>query len=265
MGGVVTRDRAHAEGASIRQSVPPNWQLPLAGWCLSTLLGLIGIAVSIANRAQRLWLTWISVAVGIAAVALLVLALRRTLRLVGPSPLGRRVLPGVHVGVHSSRWAQGSQDVIAAHDFFCRLLPAEEAPSLELMQALHLHNAQTVRLVEAEKTQGRHLVGLAILVPLTPTGVRDIRSGTLPSVDHVRLHRHVSRSWRRPAGVYIGGVAGSSQAGRAWALATLEALIQGAGTSATFARPASADGRRVMARAGFAPLGRGSAFWQLVA
>lgn len=262
---MVTADRAQDRGASIGQSVPPNWQLPLAGWCLSTLLGLIGIAVSVANTEQRRWLTGISVTLGVAAVALLLLALRRTLRLVGPSPLGTRVLPAVHIGVHSSRWAQGSHDVSAVHDFFCRLLTPDEAPSLELMQALHLHNAQTIRLVEAEKTQGRHLVGLAILVPLTPTGVRDLRDGTLRSVNGVRLDRHVSRSWRRPAGVYIGGVAGSSQAGRAWALATVEALIQAAGTSVIFARPASVDGRRVMARAGFAPLGGGSAFWQLVA
>jgi rifampicin phosphotransferase len=192
---------------------------------------------------------------------LFIAAIRRSLKLLRASPLGSINVMRLRVGVHSSRWAGSPANVNDAHAFFVALLE-HDPPSLKLMQSLHHRNPRTIRIIYSEREVARSIVGLVILVPLTQRGMREIEDRQLTSTTTVNLERHVSKSWRRARGAYIGGVAGSTTAGRAWALSTCEFLLEHSGVEVVYARPASKDGLRVMRASGFVPLGEPSQFWK---
>ncbi len=107
------------------RTLPENWQLALAGWLTSTLLGLVGIVVSLGNRQQRAWLTALCIIFGAASVILFFLAFSKSVRLLRRSPLSIGPITRVRVGIHSSRWAVSDRDVYDAHAFFTSLLPPE--------------------------------------------------------------------------------------------------------------------------------------------
>jgi hypothetical protein len=241
--------------------LPENWQLTLAAWLTSTFLGVAGIAVSLGNRNQRVWLTAVCVVLGIISIVLFIVALRKSLGLLRRSPLGSNHLTRIRVGVHTSRWATSGRDVYDAHAFFRSLLPPKQDLDLVLLQQLHKQNHRTIRLIEVESGARRQIVGLAILVPLTRKALQALEAKTLVSNYDVRLEEHVTKTWRRPSGVYIGGIAGSTPSGRAWALSFTEFLVAQTGVKNIYARPASPDGLRVMKMSGFSPIGAPSQFW----
>lgn len=176
------------------------------------------------------------------------------------TPLGSRDLPNLRIGIHTTRWAQSPRDVADAYDFLASLL-RHDPPSLALMQGLYRRNPMCIRLVESERNDKRSLVGMVVIAPLTARAVRDFQGKAITSLDSTMLERYVTRTWQRPHGVYLGGVAGATAAGRAWALSFLESFLLGSGTRALFARPVSADGLRVLKTAGFVPIGEPSPFW----
>ncbi len=241
-------------------ALPQNWQLAIGAWCLSTLLGIVGIAVSVSNPSQVTWLRALSVVLGAIALGSFVAALHRTLSLLGRLPLGNRDLPGMRIGIHTTRWAQSPRDVADAHDFLASLLP-HDPPSLTLMQGLYQRNPLCIRLVESERNSRRRLVGMVVIAPLTARAVKDFQAKTVTSLDSAMLRRYVTRTWHRPQGVYLGGVAGTTPAGRAWALSFLESFLLSSGTKDLIARPVSPDGLRVLKTAGFMPIGEPSPFW----
>ncbi|MFG3690550.1 hypothetical protein, partial [Micromonospora sp. NPDC047740] len=249
-------------GWSIRPGgvVPQNWQLAIAAWCLSTLLAVVGIAVSVSNQSQVAWLRALSIVLGVIAVTFFVAALGRTLSLVRRLPLGSRDSVDMRIGIHSSRWAQSPRDVADAYEFFASLLP-RDPPSLALIQGLYRRNPMCIRLIESERNNKRFLVGMVVIAPLSARAVRDFQEKAFTSLDSGMLERYVTRRWQRPRGIYLGGVAGTTSAGRAWALSFLESFLLASGAKALFARPASPDGLRVLKSAGFVPLGEPSPFW----
>ena len=242
--------------------VPQNWQLAIASWCTSTILGLLGIAVSVSNRHQIVALRSVSIALGIAAAFFLAVALTRALALVRRMPLGRRQLPSFNIGVHRSRWAADERDIVDAHHFLESFVP-RDPPSLALMRALYRRNRLTVRLIERVVGNRRELVGMLVVAPLKKRAVAEILSRRIISLSEIDLEAHVSKSWQRPHGMYVGGVAGSNPAGRAWALSFIELLGQQSGVRHVFARPASPDGLRVLRASGFSPVPEPSPFWHV--
>lgn len=242
--------------------VPQNWQLTIANWCISTILALLGIAVSVSNRQQIEILRLVSITLGVAAIVFLSIALVRALMLVRRLPLGQRQLPSLRVGVHSSRWAASAQDVLDAHQFLESFL-RDDPPSLALMRALHRRNPLSIRLIERNLNNHRELVGMVIIAPLNSRAVKDFLDKRIIDLSNVRVEDHVPKSWQRPRGMYIGGIAGKNSAGRAWALSFVEWLAQQSGVRHVFARPASRDGFRVLKTSGFLPVGEPSPFWNI--
>ncbi len=241
-------------------SAPPtNWQLTVAGWCFSTTLGIVGIAVSVSNRSQASLLTVLSLALGAAAFLFFITSLVRTLSLIRRLPLGSRSM-SLQVGVHSQRWAESQRDVADAHEFFATLIP-RDPPSRDLMLALFAHTPHSIRLIESKRGGRVEIVGMYVVAPLNKRGVADFKARAILALNAGLLDRCVPRTWRRPRGVYIGGVAGSTSAGRAWALSSLESFVDQLGVSCVIARPVSPDGIRVMRSAQFLEVGGGSPFW----
>ncbi|MDR6318115.1 hypothetical protein [Actinoplanes couchii] len=242
--------------------VPQNWQLAIATWCIATILGLLGIAVSVSNSNQVLVLRLASIALGLTAVIFLISAFCRALVLVRRMPLGGRQLPGLQVGVHGSRWASSSRDIADAHQFLESFLPYDP-PSLALMKTLHRHNSLTTRLIERKVGARRELVGMLVVAPLKKGAVKDFRDSKIIDVSDIGIVKCIPKSWLRPYGMYIGGVAGKGPAARAWVLSFIELLAQQTGVQHVFARPASPDGLRVLKASGFSQLPHPSPFWHI--
>lgn len=240
---------------------PENWQYSLAGFVLAQVLGVIslGVGVTTEDAGDRLFIA--AIVLSATGLALFVVALARSLRLIRGSLLGsgRRRLK---VGTHTYEWAASEEDVLGAHRFLSNLMP-KDPPSKTLMLAVFEQNPNTVLLVRSEQSGTSKLVGVTMVVPLTRSAVRAIESISLVDETHADIRGHVCKTWRNPAGIYIGAVGGSSPRGKAWALCLTEALVADSGVTRVYARPASAEGHRVMKSVGFSKLPDPSNYWSV--
>ena len=237
-----------------------NWQLAIAGWCLSTALGLMGIAVSVSNTGQVTGLRAVSLSLGAGALIFFAAALVRTIMLARRTPLGR-VHAGLQIGRHTTRPAASMSDVADAYQFFRSMLRGN-SPSLPLMQELFRRQPDTIFLVELHDSDHIKIVGIVIAAPMKKRVTNRFLQKEAVALD-ADLMKGVARSWNEPHGVYIGGVAGSTRAGKARALTFVEDLIQRSGAEVYIARPVTPDGVRVLKSTGFEPIGEPSPFWAL--
>lgn len=177
----------------------------------------------------------------------------------------RRRVPGTQLGqlgAYSSRWAAGDADVAEAYELFVsQLQDDDEQVSLDLLREIHALNHQTIRLIERHRESESRLMGMVALVPITRDAEVRIRDGRMRDSYDAFLASDVATGWHVQA-AYIGGIAGSTDRARGYALGFCESWLREHAISSAYARPISRDGERVMRRWGFHPIPAPSRIWR---
>lgn len=218
-----------------------------------------GLGLSVASLVKSWW--WLSAPLLVLGITLLVVCTWLLARdIFRPGPLGN-VLNSFEYGNYRTRWASSSDDVEKATKFL-RDKISISPPRIDVLRTLHQRNTECIKLIEHHSGTTTELVAVVVVAPLTRSCVTAIEAKQLRRVEDANIERHVSTTWRRPAGVYLGGTAGSSKQARVWALATTQALVAAADGVPQYTRPTTADGKRVATKAGFTPIGDPSELWR---
>ncbi|MFE9785215.1 hypothetical protein ACFYO7_07535 [Nocardia salmonicida] len=219
---------------------------------------VLGVGLSVASLVRSWWVAGPLIIVGIGLLVTCTWLLARDR--FRPGPLSG-LFQTFAFGEYSTRWASSTTDVDHASQFLAALI-RHSPPQATVLHAVHQRNPECIKLIEKQTNSVPELVGVIILVPLTRACVAGIESRRLRKVEDADISRHVSATWRSPAALYVGGVAGSSRQSRIWALTMTEVLIAAAGPLALYTRPTTSDGRRVSAKVGFVEIGEPSELWR---
>ena len=226
-------------------------------------LSLAGATAVVPKGLPRTVLWAAAALVLVSTLALWIMAAQRASRAHLRRGLSLGTRGGRLVGNQTFRWASSSADVTAAHDYLASFMP-EDPPSLEVLIALQARNSKSIRLVERLGDGHIRLVGVLIAAPLTTLGVRQLAARKIRRVEDAQLQRHVCTTWRKPAGIYIGGVAGSDASAKIAAILATITLIEQSAPCVVFTRPVTKDGMRIIRRHGFTPVSGTGPMWSLI-
>jgi hypothetical protein len=225
----------------------------LAGWFFSVTLGLAGIYLQVTSQDTKEYLYW-SV-IGTAALMITCISVAVLWRLYARGRYWREYsyLTHRHVGRYVCRWASTDQDFSDAWNLLYEILPEDVITPLGAMRDRLDSNRRLMKLIESVDGKTKRLLGVVTIFPLNAKATKGILLGDITTGRE--LHGcHIAKTWRRANSIYVSVTGACTWRSRALAVLLIEQIIQDAGVSNVFARPATRDGLRVMQRAGFVPL-----------
>jgi hypothetical protein len=161
-----------------------------------------------------------------------------------------------HICTHAN-----ADDLRGLHALYSRYFGAD-VPSIELMnQWLNRCKSAFTLLHSVTQDSGlitaQQLVGSFKLLPLTAEGVKALDLGQVTGSTF--RPEHICSDRRRPAAYYLGDVVATTRFARAVILAQLNAACAQVTNRniSIYARPLTADGRRIMTKYGFAQVSDG--------
>lgn len=123
--------------------------------------------------------------------------------------------------------------------------------ALPLMENLHAKNDQVFWVVRSSRPPAMtEIVGYFTILPLSAQATRMVENVQLSGLNI--SHEHITKSFNRAKGIYVGAVHASSLRPKAVALQRLQLeLLKHGRKLPLYGRPVTGDGRRIMRKHGF--------------